>query len=94
MVCARGILIPSGKVQIFHKMSLMFGVSEKYFDMNRKQCKQALGLYKRFIVRMDGVSKFLKVAEVKGSSQAVVLDRCCPRLLCRILLFVLLLCVY
>ena len=49
----------------------MLRLSEKYFDMNRKQCKQGLAHYKKFIVRMDGVSKFLKVAEVKGPSQAV-----------------------
>lgn len=37
---------------------------EKYFDMNKKQCKDALDLYKRFLVRMDKVGEFLKVAEV------------------------------
>lgn len=37
---------------------------EKYFDMNKKQCKDALDLYKRFLVRMDRVGEFLKVAEV------------------------------
>ena len=46
-------------------------LSEKYFDMNRKQCKQGLAHYKKFIVRMDGVSKFLKVAEVKPTSRAL-----------------------
>lgn len=37
---------------------------EKYFDMNKKQCKDALDLYKKFLVRMDKVAEFLKVAEV------------------------------
>lgn len=37
---------------------------EKYFDMNKKQCRDALDLYKRFLVRMDKVGEFLKVAEV------------------------------
>lgn len=37
---------------------------EKYFDMNKKQCREALDLYKRFLVRMDRVGEFLKVAEV------------------------------
>ncbi len=32
--------------------------------MSRKQCKEGLDIYKKFVVRMDGVSKFLKVAEV------------------------------
>lgn len=40
---------------------------EKYFDMNKKQCKDALDLYKRFLVRMDRVGEFLKVAEVRLS---------------------------
>jgi phosphatidylinositol-binding clathrin assembly protein len=37
---------------------------EKYFDMNKKQCKDALDLYKKFLTRMDRVGEFLKVAEV------------------------------
>ena len=32
--------------------------------MNKKECKQALDIYKKFIVRMERVSDFLKVAEV------------------------------
>lgn len=39
---------------------------EKYFDMNKKQCKDALDLYKKFLVRMDRVGEFLKVAEVRS----------------------------
>lgn len=37
---------------------------EKYFDMNKKQCRDALDLYKKFLTRMDRVGEFLKVAEV------------------------------
>lgn len=40
---------------------------EKYFDMNRKHCKEALDQYKKFLDRMDGVAKVFKVAEVKGA---------------------------
>ncbi|XP_043281066.1 phosphatidylinositol-binding clathrin assembly protein LAP isoform X14 [Venturia canescens] len=36
---------------------------EKYFDMNKKQCRDALDLYKKFLIRMDRVGEFLKVAE-------------------------------
>jgi hypothetical protein len=32
--------------------------------MNKKQCKDGLDLYKKFLVRMEKVSEFLKVAEV------------------------------
>nr|XP_034335475.1 clathrin coat assembly protein AP180-like isoform X8 [Crassostrea gigas] len=41
--------------------------SEKYFDMNKKQCKDTLEIYKRFLVRMDKVSEFLKTAETAES---------------------------
>ena len=37
---------------------------EKYFDMNKKHCKEALDVYKKFLARMDRVCEFLKVAEV------------------------------
>ena len=32
--------------------------------MTRKQCKDGLDMYKKFVVRMDNVAKFLKTAEV------------------------------
>lgn len=48
---------------------------EKYFDMNKKQCRDALDLYKRFLVRMDKVGEFLKVAEVCHFA-AIVLSNC------------------
>ena len=43
-----------------------FFFTEKYFDMNKKSCKEALDIYKKFITRMDRVSEFLKVAEDVG----------------------------
>ena len=41
-------------------------VSEKYFDMSKKNCREGFGVYKKFLVRMDKVAEFLKVAEVSG----------------------------
>jgi hypothetical protein len=41
-----------------------FSVAEKYFDMNKKHARDALDLYKKFLIRMDRVAEFLKVAEV------------------------------
>uniref|UniRef100_A0A8D0CF44 Phosphatidylinositol-binding clathrin assembly protein n=1 Tax=Scleropages formosus TaxID=113540 RepID=A0A8D0CF44_SCLFO len=38
---------------------------EKYFDMKKNQCKDALDIYKRFLLRMTKLSEFLKVAEVE-----------------------------
>ncbi|CAF0946094.1 unnamed protein product [Adineta steineri] len=41
----------------------MINLLEKYFDMNKKQCREGLDIYKRFLERTDKVSTFLKVAE-------------------------------
>uniref|UniRef100_A0A8P0S8P2 Clathrin coat assembly protein AP180 n=2 Tax=Canis lupus familiaris TaxID=9615 RepID=A0A8P0S8P2_CANLF len=37
---------------------------EKFFEMKKGQCKDALEIYKRFLTRMTRVSEFLKVAEL------------------------------
>ncbi|XP_077402609.1 phosphatidylinositol-binding clathrin assembly protein-like [Vanacampus margaritifer] len=42
---------------------------EKYFDMKKNQCKEALELYKIFLNRMTKLSEFLKVAEQVGIDQ-------------------------
>ena len=47
---------------------------EKYFDMNKKQCREALDIYKKFLDRTDKVSNFLKVAEVNKISVACIFD--------------------
>ncbi|XP_023245806.1 phosphatidylinositol-binding clathrin assembly protein LAP isoform X14 [Copidosoma floridanum] len=47
---------------------------EKYFDMNKKQCREALDLYKKFLVRMDKVGEFLKVAENVGIDKGDIPD--------------------
>ncbi|XP_055346617.1 phosphatidylinositol-binding clathrin assembly protein LAP-like [Paramacrobiotus metropolitanus] len=47
---------------------------EKYFDMNKKQCRDALDIYKKFLVRMDKVAGFLKVAENVGIPKGEIPD--------------------
>ncbi|XP_067676628.1 phosphatidylinositol-binding clathrin assembly protein LAP-like isoform X7 [Haliotis asinina] len=47
---------------------------EKYFDMNKKQCKEGLDIYKKFLVSMDKVSEFLKVAENVGIDRGDIPD--------------------
>uniref|UniRef100_A0A3B3VC78 ENTH domain-containing protein n=1 Tax=Poecilia latipinna TaxID=48699 RepID=A0A3B3VC78_9TELE len=42
---------------------------EKYFDMKKNQCKEALEIYKNFLNRMTKLSEFLKVAERVGIDQ-------------------------
>ena len=42
----------------------MLSCLEKYFEMNKKNCREALDVYKKFLARMDRVCGFLKVAEV------------------------------
>ena len=44
--------------------SWYFFFTEKYFDMNKKLARDALDIYKKFLIRMDRVADFLKVAEV------------------------------
>lgn len=39
-------------------------ITEKYFDMNKKQCRDGLDIYKKFLIRMERVAEFLRVAEV------------------------------
>ncbi|XP_044144981.1 clathrin coat assembly protein AP180 isoform X11 [Bufo gargarizans] len=39
---------------------------EKFFEMKKGQCKDALEIYKRFLTRMTRVSEFMKVAEQVG----------------------------
>jgi hypothetical protein len=43
---------------------LKFNFLEKYFTMNKKQCREALDIYKKFIDRTDKVAQYLKIAEV------------------------------
>ncbi|CAG9864571.1 unnamed protein product [Phyllotreta striolata] len=47
---------------------------EKYFEMNKKQCREALDLYKKFLIRMDRVAEFLKVAENIGIDKGDIPD--------------------
>ncbi|XP_063756440.1 phosphatidylinositol-binding clathrin assembly protein isoform X8 [Eleginops maclovinus] len=47
---------------------------EKYFDMKKNQCKDALDIYKKFLYRMTKLSEFLKVAEQVGIDQGDILD--------------------
>ncbi|XP_039535448.1 clathrin coat assembly protein AP180 isoform X2 [Pimephales promelas] len=39
---------------------------EKFFQMKKGQCKEALEIYKKFLTRMTRVSEFLKIAEQVG----------------------------
>ncbi|XP_067379590.1 phosphatidylinositol-binding clathrin assembly protein isoform X8 [Channa argus] len=47
---------------------------EKYFDMKKNQCKDALDIYKKFLYRMTKLSEFLKVAEQIGIDQGDIPD--------------------
>ncbi|CAG0913825.1 unnamed protein product [Notodromas monacha] len=47
---------------------------EEYFEMNKKQCRDALDLYKKFLIRMDRVSEFLKTAEKVGLDRSEIPD--------------------
>nr|CAB3264852.1 phosphatidylinositol-binding clathrin assembly protein LAP-like [Phallusia mammillata] len=47
---------------------------EKYFEMKKGQCKDALDMYKKFLTRMNRVSDLLKVAEQVGIDKGDIPD--------------------
>lgn len=47
---------------------------EKYFEMNKKHARDALEVYKKFLIRMDKVGEFLKVAERFGIDKSDIPD--------------------
>uniref|UniRef100_A0A7E4VAG4 ENTH domain-containing protein n=1 Tax=Panagrellus redivivus TaxID=6233 RepID=A0A7E4VAG4_PANRE len=47
---------------------------EKYFEMNKKQAREALDLYKSFLLRLERVSAFLSVAESVGIDRGEIPD--------------------
>ncbi|CAF0845233.1 unnamed protein product [Adineta ricciae] len=53
---------------------LMINLLEKYFTMNKKQCREALDMYKKFIDRTDKVSQYFKVAESTGMEHNEIPD--------------------
>lgn len=50
--------------------------------MNKKQCREALDLYKKFLIRMDRVGEFLKVAENIGIDKGEIPDLTKVRKIC------------
>lgn len=51
-----------------------FFVTEKYFEMKKGHCKDALDLYRKFLTRMNKVSELLKVAEQVGIDKGDIPD--------------------
>ncbi|XP_041462149.1 phosphatidylinositol-binding clathrin assembly protein-like isoform X2 [Lytechinus variegatus] len=47
---------------------------EKYFEMNKKDCRTALDIYKKFLIRMERIGEFLKVAEQVGIDKGEIPD--------------------
>eukprot|EP00057_Strongylocentrotus_purpuratus_P014606 XP_011669080.1 PREDICTED: phosphatidylinositol-binding clathrin assembly protein isoform X7 [Strongylocentrotus purpuratus] len=55
---------------------------EKYFDMGKKDCRTALDIYKKFLIRMERIGEFLKVAEQVGIDKGEIPDLAkCPNML-------------
>lgn len=54
------------KTEYSFQFAYLLSLVEKFFEMKKGQCKDALEIYKRFLTRMTRVSEFLKVAEVSG----------------------------
>uniref|UniRef100_A0A5K3F6K5 ENTH domain-containing protein n=1 Tax=Mesocestoides corti TaxID=53468 RepID=A0A5K3F6K5_MESCO len=47
----------------------MINIIEKFFSMSKKDCQEALRIYKAFLKRMEQVNQFVKVAEACDSLQ-------------------------
>uniref|UniRef100_A0A0N4ZEV8 ENTH domain-containing protein n=1 Tax=Parastrongyloides trichosuri TaxID=131310 RepID=A0A0N4ZEV8_PARTI len=47
---------------------------EKFFDTNKKQCREALDSYKAFLARLDKVAEFLRIAESVGIDRGEIPD--------------------
>ena len=47
-----------------HYCFFLCSLTEKFFEMPKKQAKEALDLYKKFLIRMERCAETLKVAEV------------------------------
>ncbi|XP_066979998.1 phosphatidylinositol-binding clathrin assembly protein LAP isoform X18 [Macrobrachium rosenbergii] len=75
-------VINSGFMLLFRDLIRLFAcyndgiinLLEKYFEMNKKQARDALDCYKKFLIRMDRVSEFLKVAESVGIEKGDIPD--------------------
>ena len=52
----------------------IINILEKYFSLQKKQCREALECYKKFLVRMDRVAEFLKIAENIGIDKGDIPD--------------------
>ena len=53
------LLLPS----LPHSLTSL-SVVEKFFEMKKPQCKEAIATYRKFITRQEGINDFLKLAEV------------------------------
>uniref|UniRef100_A0AAF5DAS7 ENTH domain-containing protein n=2 Tax=Strongyloides stercoralis TaxID=6248 RepID=A0AAF5DAS7_STRER len=47
---------------------------EKFFETNKKQCREALDAYKSFLARLDKVAEFLRIAESVGIDRGEIPD--------------------
>uniref|UniRef100_A0A8C2RHW3 ENTH domain-containing protein n=1 Tax=Capra hircus TaxID=9925 RepID=A0A8C2RHW3_CAPHI len=59
--------ILQGQIDALLEFDVLINLLEKFFEMKKGQCKDALEIYKRFLTRMTRVSEFLKVAEAPSS---------------------------
>uniref|UniRef100_A0A2K5VW12 Clathrin coat assembly protein AP180 n=1 Tax=Macaca fascicularis TaxID=9541 RepID=A0A2K5VW12_MACFA len=69
-----GVINLLGEVHVKSKITQRLSTEEKFFEMKKGQCKDALEIYKRFLTRMTRVSEFLKVAEQVGIDKGDIPD--------------------
>lgn len=42
----------------------LINLLEKFFEMKKSECKETIGVYRRFLMRQESVQRFLQLAEV------------------------------
>jgi hypothetical protein len=42
----------------------LINLLEKFFEMKKSDCKEMIGVYRRFLLRQESIQRFLQLAEV------------------------------
>ena len=46
-------------------MSRLIVITEKFYELKKQQARDAVSLYRKFVVKMDRINDFMKVARVR-----------------------------
>lgn len=52
----------------------LINLLEKFFEMKKSECKDTIGVYRRFLMRQESVQRFLQLAEVAMAAKSCLLE--------------------